>query len=108
MKKTSEQLKEIMTKLPIVKWDRIIPVSETYLCLFGWINREKDIYKDIVVLDILDPLGQNNWRVNASFTSSAKYSKEISDIFDFDHTDCIDVDLFIEDLIEGEVTESQQ
>ena len=43
-----------LSQLPFVEWDRFIDVPDDhlghYLAVYGWIPREKDAYKDFVVM----------------------------------------------------------
>lgn len=73
-----------LNKLPFVSWDRFYRektlVNRTQIdeiLVFGWIDREKDNYKDFVVLAFY-PLEMTVELIN---TSSAKYSSEICKIF---------------------------
>lgn len=69
-----KEIEDTLNKLPFVKWDRYTQIDTNKFSLFGWIEREKDTYKDFVLLEI---------KVRPSFTqieattSSEKYSEEI-------------------------------
>jgi len=80
-------MKDLLDRFTFVKWDRVIP--DVGACLiYGWIEREKDSYKDFVILSI-DIL---HMQIMECTTSSAKYSKEISKLCGFpeeEHTDCV-------------------
>ena len=72
-----------MEKLILVSWDRFIVDEELgYLCVFGWIDRAKDAYKDFVVLGYNDS-GLLWWQ-----TSSAERSAEIGTILGAPHMEC--------------------
>ncbi len=74
-----------LRKLPFVKWDRFFSYSnEECIFVFGWIDREKDNYKDYVSLEI-NVLDRN---VIFCSTSNALRSKEIADKFELKHNDC--------------------
>lgn len=77
-KKQSDFVEDCMEDLYFVQWDRFIKMFEdgcNKLKVYGWIAREKDSYKDFVVLEIrLDKL-------EADFlTSSEVYTEEIAAI----------------------------
>lgn len=84
-----------MDSLPFVRWDRFIShpsgkTGATMYVFYGWIKREKDAYKDFVLLQYRD---LDEW-VNY-MTSSAEYSEEIGKILcgeDFEHNPCLRVE----------------
>ena len=47
-----EKIMPWLEKLPKVKWDRISQRQE-HLYVFGWIDREKDKYKDFFLIDFV-------------------------------------------------------
>lgn len=65
---------EVCNELPFVSWDRFIDCDGTVV-VFGWIDREKDSYKDFVTIEV------SNQGYIEFTTSSAKYSEVISDIY---------------------------
>jgi hypothetical protein len=65
---------DVCNELPFVNWDRFIDCGSTVV-MFGWIDREKDTYKDFVSVEV-----SNRGYVDFT-TSSAKYSETISDIY---------------------------
>lgn len=80
-----------LEKLSFVEWDRYIEGkyrSGKYTQVFGWIERDKDEYKDFVFLQF------NHWNREVLFlgTSSAKYSERIHKILypndEQGHNDC--------------------
>jgi len=74
-------IKENLVKINFVKWDRYFKFDGGF-SFFGWINREKDDYKDFVLLDFIH--GEE-----ISFaTSSKEYSKKIAEILNQEHSDC--------------------
>jgi len=77
-KKQSDFVEGCMEDLFFVQWDRFIVFFEDSirkLKVYGWIDREKDSYKDFVLLEILlDTLAVNY------ATSSDAYTKEISNV----------------------------
>jgi hypothetical protein len=65
---------DVCNELPFVNWDRFVDCGRTVLA-FGWIDREKDNYKDFVSVEV-------SQRGYVEFTtSSAKHSETISDIY---------------------------
>ena len=80
-------IKKIMNKLPFVDWDRFIDLDD-FIEVYGWIDREKDNYKDFVLLefDMKKKVGY------CLATSSSKYSKEICKLLGEKHIDCVPVD----------------
>ncbi len=83
-----KDLERAMNALPFVTWDRYSGGDE-WVGIYGWINREKDNYKDFIVLSI-------NKQGDLYYdTSSSKHSLEISELLGFDtdsHVDCIRVE----------------
>ena len=72
--KMAQILTDVCNELPFVNWDRFVDCGKTVVA-FGWIDREKDSYKDFVCIEI-------SQRGYLDFTtSSAKYSETISDIY---------------------------
>ena len=72
--KMAQILTDVCNELPFVNWDRFIDCGDTVV-VFGWIDREEDNYKDFVCVEV-------STRGYVEFTtSSAKYSKTISDIY---------------------------
>ena len=70
----AQMVTDVCNELPFVNWDRFIDYGSSVL-VFGWIDREKDNYKDFVCIEISS-------RGYVEFTtSSAKYSETISDIY---------------------------
>ena len=91
-------IEETLKKLPFVKWDRYI-VDEHLIEVYGWIKRSKDSYKDFVLLEF-DLTKQESYYLA---TSSKKYSKQIAEILDSPHSDCIRVkDTFLLEEIRSE------
>lgn len=65
---------DVCNELPFVNWDRFIDCGGTVV-VFGWIDREKDSYKDFVCVEV-------SHRGYVEFTtSSARYSETISNIY---------------------------
>ncbi len=74
MPKMAKILTETCNELPFVNWDRFIDCGRTVV-VFGWIDRERDSYKDFVSVEV-------SRRGYVDFTtSSAKYSEAISEIY---------------------------
>lgn len=72
--KIAKILTEACNELPFVRWDRFIDCGGMVLA-FGWIDREKDSYKDFVCIEVY-PRGDVEFT-----TSSAKYSEVIYEIY---------------------------
>lgn len=70
--KNKQWVEVVLRSLDFVQWDRYYPIRDS-TAFYGWINRDKDQYKDFVLV-ILDT---SNKRIIESHTSSAKYSEEI-------------------------------
>lgn len=91
-------LKDTLASLPFVKWDRFIPAYVDWFSVFGWISRQKDSYKDFVVL-VFD---LQRLIVDHYHTSSVEYSKKIGEILDFpEHIDCHNISELIGDELKG-------
>jgi hypothetical protein len=72
--KMAKILTKVCNELPFVNWDRFIDCGRMVV-VFGWIDREKDSYKDFVSVEV-------SQRGYVDFTtSSAKYSETISKIY---------------------------
>ena len=72
--KMAQTMTDACNELPFVNWDRFVDCGRTVV-VFGWIDREKDNYKDFVCVEI-------SQRGYVDFTtSSAKYSETISEIY---------------------------
>lgn len=84
-----------LSSLYMVQWDRFTK-SKNEFTFYGWIDREKDFYKDFVVLNISFFAGSHDtWFT----TSSAKYSASISKILAMpqgNHAECIRVEKYLE------------
>lgn len=66
----------MLSALYFVHWDRYVNRGFGLYSFYGWIDREKDNYKDFIVLDY-SGMGAFNW-----LTSSAARDKEIQKIVD--------------------------
>jgi len=72
--KMARAVTDTCNELPFVNWDRFVDCGRIVVA-FGWIDREKDNYKDFVCVEV-------SQRGYVQFTtSSAKYSETISDIY---------------------------
>jgi len=88
--KTKKYIEEMLSKLFFVRWDRYTNDDDTFFVFYGWIDREKDEYKDFVVITYQPEV--NDWWAT---TSSAHYSKTISRLLgykDDEHNECIRVE----------------
>jgi len=74
-------IERTLAKLPFVQWDRFVEKQERII-IFGWIQREKDAYKDFVVLTF------NPARMWFAITSSKEYTKKIGEILGTGHEEC--------------------
>lgn len=82
-----------LESLPFVQWDRFTYSDggksglEKY-SVYGWIYRQKDSYKDFVVLNVQENRG--NMHTVSFITSSAQYTHEIGRILgcEANHEDC--------------------
>lgn len=72
--KMAKTLTDVCNELPFVNWDRFVDCGRIVVA-FGWIDREKDSYKDFVSVEV-------SHRGYLEYTtSSAEYSEIISDIY---------------------------
>jgi hypothetical protein len=78
-----------LDKLPYVKWDRYfyVEAQEEVITVFGWIDREKDAYKDFVVIQ-LEP---SMYGVYFLATSSSKYTADIAEKLESEHSTCLPI-----------------
>ena len=77
-------IESILEKFKFVQWDRFF-ISGEMVVIYGWIDREKDSYKDFILLELF-------LETKASFyaTSSSKYDSQICKILynKEDHNGC--------------------
>lgn len=83
---TVKWVEETLRLFPFIMWDRFIvgdivddndkPTGERSITVYGWIDREKDAYKDFVVLFFQLKVK----RVYYVCSSSDKYSERIAEI----------------------------
>jgi len=87
------------------KWDRYIP-KYPFICFYGWMDRDKNNYKDFLVL-VLDIRKRKPF---FSVTSSLKYHKKISKILNIEHMDCKRVETYfnLENVIRLSVQNSEK
>lgn len=83
------KLRNILSKLEYVQWDRYTELQnenlETIYRLYGWINRKNDKYKDFIVIEY----NTDTKKYSLISTSSAKYSHQITKDLDIQtHTEC--------------------
>ncbi|MEK6878281.1 MAG: hypothetical protein AABY22_01665 [Nanoarchaeota archaeon] len=83
MKNTTNWITKSLNKLIYVEWDRYFEYKGGLVC-FGWIDREKDNYKDFVTLEF----NTESKGLVMFTTSSALYSKDIAEILGFDYSEC--------------------
>lgn len=90
-------IESILSELDFVEWDRYYSFGQS-LAFYGWIDRDKDDYKDFVVV-ILD---NENRLIRGFHTSSAKYSEKIGETLDINHSPCqrVEDNLSIDNIIE--------
>lgn len=82
-----KEIINILEKLSFVNWDRYFGEGEN-LSFFGWISRNKDNYKDFVLIEF------NSGGVVYYGTSSKKHTKKISEVLGKEHSDCTRVEDF--------------
>lgn len=100
-------IQSVLRKLEFVQWDRYYTFPKFgSLTVFGWIKREKDKYKDFVILEFTLLPNKNPSCVYFLGTSSAEYSERIANILGSEHAKCVRVeDTFdIPNSIEGKET----
>ena len=88
-----KQIAKLLNKMPEVKWDRYVHYRKTEYVFFGWIDRDKDTYKDFFVLFITTKEGKAD--AYTYVISSAKLTKKVSPRYGFpttEHEDCIRVE----------------
>jgi len=79
----------VLQQLDFVLWDRVIYSSEYgIVSVYGWIDREKDSYKDFVILEFDVLPSKNPGEVYFLGTSSSEHSKKIAGILGSQHQDC--------------------
>lgn len=60
-----EWIEKVLESLPFVKWDRFIAkLAFKEIIVYGWIDRDKDAYKDFIVLKM------NTHRKTVSYVTS--------------------------------------
>jgi len=87
---------DVMTDLPFVQWDRgreWIHENRKCMSIYGWIEREKDDYKDFVLIGIYENKDTRDAKLEFLGTSSAKYSSKIHEILfpdadENEHNEC--------------------
>jgi len=76
---TVAMVEDLLSRLDMVEWDRFTVVEDyhddTYINLYGWIDRPGDEYKDFVELQCWPDLGDNG--IIGFTTSSDEHSEEI-------------------------------
>lgn len=85
-----ELMKQDMIEMNFVIWDRFVINNKLKTVeVFGWIEREKDNYKDFVILRYQSVNRIEKWNTFYQ-TSSLKYSKDIFKILECSgkHLDC--------------------
>lgn len=91
-----EKIEGVLLSLPFVKWDRYTLDGELdEVHVYGWIDREKDAYKDFVLIKFVEG------EVDSFATSSALRTHEIHKILGFtegDHNECMRVDESFSDV----------
>ena len=80
----------VLKKLDFVNWDRYFGENGCWT-FFGWIDREKDNYKDFVTLDF--QLEKNDILISYA-TSSAERTEEIAEILNCSHSACSRIEYF--------------
>jgi hypothetical protein len=70
-----DRIEDYLSQLKFVDWDRFLQHDDGFRTVFGWIDREKDEYKDFVVV-LFTNTGQPDYYV----TSSPEYSSRIDSV----------------------------
>jgi len=77
-------MEETLGDLPMVEWDRYVEwwddKDQHWTKVYGWIEREKDSYKDFVVIQF----NLSKPKVFDYITSSAKHDEEVHEALGFD------------------------
>ena len=88
-------IEEKLEELGFVEWDRYFGFEDDehgeILTVYGWIEREKDSYKDFVLVKVFKKYED----ITLEATSSAKYSEEIYETLygdTEDHIECARVE----------------
>lgn len=102
--KAKEWVEQQLSKLDFVTWDRLVVTNlfgDIDFTVYGWIDRDKDNYKDFVVLEFNVPEHTAPPTVNFISTSSDKYSQKIGELLGTGHTRCSRVEDYfnIENMI---------
>lgn len=82
------KITNILKKFNFVNWDRYYGAEGSW-SFYGWIEREKDNYKDFILIEF-----DNNNEVVYHGTSSKKHTREIAEILNRGHSDCKRVEHF--------------
>lgn len=78
--KIPSYLEARMRLLPFVQWDRYTFSDATWQ-VYGWVDREKDSYKDFVVFIYgIEKVGDQQYITFRYVTSSAEHSEEIAEL----------------------------
>lgn len=80
-------IEKILKKFEFIQWDRFIlhkGDDSKFLDVFGWIDREKDSYKDFILIEF-DVKAKQCYLLA---TSSDKYSERICQMFNTEHNKC--------------------
>lgn len=91
MNKEIAYIQRVLRKFPYIKWDRFhFDKSQNVLTIYGWIDREKDYYKDFVCFNFFIKPHFRALGVEFVSTSSARYSKRIAKTLSIfsKHYDC--------------------
>lgn len=76
-----------LRNLDFVKWDRYYTWKQGVV-VYGWIEREKDQYKDFISVEF-----NTRQKVVVRFdTSSEKYTEKIAETLDINHSECFRVE----------------
>ena len=89
MEHKREIIERVLKKLSFVNWDRYF--GEVHLTFFGWIDREKDNYKDFVTITFND----DGLSLDISYaTSSAEWTEKIAEALNCYHLPCKRIEYF--------------
>lgn len=89
---TRDWVAHVLSDLEMVEWDRFTlgerPDEGREITVYGWIEREKDAYKDFVILSLYPETDDD---IIWFTTSSDRYTNEIAETIyceSDDHNDC--------------------
>lgn len=93
-KSEREWIESYLKKIDFVQWDRFIPKlgGQSVIGVYGWINREKDSYKDFVYLEFSLEARKVFHIADSSFLFTKKIGSLCDDIGNETHINCVRVE----------------